>query len=104
MAAVGRKMPGSVTSVFSEPSDFEAALRQDGVLGMLITGRGQFRARLTQITLHHMHLAAGEEELSRIAFIPQPPFTGACSEEAARRRTAPITVAAAVWATGARPY
>ena len=32
-------MPGSVTSVFGEPEDFQAALREDGVLGMLITGR-----------------------------------------------------------------
>ena len=39
-------MPGSVTSVFSEPGDFEAALREEGGLGLLITGRGQFRARL----------------------------------------------------------
>jgi hypothetical protein len=26
--------------------DFEAALREEGGLGLLITGRGQFRARL----------------------------------------------------------
>jgi hypothetical protein len=31
-------MPGSVTSVFSEAADFEAALREDGCLGMLVTG------------------------------------------------------------------
>jgi hypothetical protein len=49
-------MPGSVTSVFSEPYDFQAALREDGVLGMLITGGGPFRARLTQITLHRPRL------------------------------------------------
>jgi len=27
-----RKIPGSVTSVFSEPDDFQAALRGDGYL------------------------------------------------------------------------
>jgi hypothetical protein len=32
-------MPGSVTSVFSEPEDFEAALPEEGCLGLLITGR-----------------------------------------------------------------
>ena len=42
-------MPGSVTSVFSEAEDFEAALGEDGCLGLLIIGPGQFRARLT----HH---------------------------------------------------
>src|SRR5260370_2576376 len=49
LATVGRKVPGSVTSVFSEPEDFEPAARADGLLGMLITGRGQFQALLTQI-------------------------------------------------------
>lgn len=65
-------MPGSLTSVFGEPEDFQAALSGDGVAGLLITGRGQFRARLTRIALHRLHLAAGEEELSRIAFITVP--------------------------------
>jgi AraC-like DNA-binding protein len=64
-----KKMPGSVTSVFSEPEDFDTALREDGVLGMLITGRGRFRARLTQITLYRLRLLAAEEQLSRIAFV-----------------------------------
>jgi hypothetical protein len=44
-------MSGSVTSVFSEPNEFQAALRPDGVLSLLVTGHGQFRARLTQVTL-----------------------------------------------------
>jgi AraC-like DNA-binding protein len=72
MAAVRRKMPASLTSVFGELEDFEAALREDGVLGMLITGRGQFRARLTQITLHRLRLLAAEEHLPRIAFVAVP--------------------------------
>jgi AraC-like DNA-binding protein len=68
----GRKVPSSVTSVFSEPDDFHAALREDGVLGMLITGPGRFRARLTQITLHRLRLLAAEEHLPRIAFVAVP--------------------------------
>jgi hypothetical protein len=47
-------MPGSVTSMFSEPDEFETALRKEGALGLLVTGRGQFRARLTQIALHRL--------------------------------------------------
>jgi hypothetical protein len=39
-------MPGSGTSVFSEAEDFEAALRAENCLGLLVTGTGQFRARL----------------------------------------------------------
>jgi AraC-like DNA-binding protein len=65
-------MPGSVTSVFGELDDFQAALREDGVLGMLITGPGRFRARLTQITLHRLRLLAAEEHLPRIAFVAVP--------------------------------
>jgi len=65
-------MPESVTSVFSEPCDFEAALREEGGLGLLITGRGRFRARLTQIALDHLRLSAAEEHLARIAFVEVP--------------------------------
>jgi len=65
-------MPGSVTSVFSEPEDFEAALRKEGCLGLLITGRDQFRAQLTQIVLNRLHLSAGEEQVSRVGFVEVP--------------------------------
>jgi AraC-like DNA-binding protein len=66
------KMPGSVISLFTEPDEFQAALREDGVLNLLVTGSGQFRARLTQVTLHHLRLSAGDEYLSRIAFVAVP--------------------------------
>jgi len=65
-------MPGSLTSVFGEAENFQAALSGDGVVGLLITAQGQFRARLTQILLNRLRLSAGEEELSRIAFIAVP--------------------------------
>lgn len=65
-------MPDSVTSVFSESEDFEAALRKEGCLGLLVTGRDQFRARLTQITLQRLRLSGGDEKLSRIAFVAVP--------------------------------
>ena len=68
-------MPGSVISVFSEPDEFQAALREEGVLNLLVTGHGQFRARLTQVTLHHLRLSAGDERLSRIAFAIVPANT-----------------------------
>src|SRR6516165_2153881 len=68
-------MPGSVTSVFGEPEDCEAALRADGVLSLLVTGHGRFRARLTKLTLHHLRLSAGDEYLPRIGFIAIPADT-----------------------------
>jgi AraC-like DNA-binding protein len=66
-------MAGSVTSVFSEPEDFEDALRKEGCRGLIITGRGEFRAQLTQITLHGVRLLEVEEQLARIAFIEVSP-------------------------------
>jgi AraC-like DNA-binding protein len=65
-------MPLSLASVFGEADDFEAALRAEGVVELLITGRGPYRARLTQISLHRFRLAAGDEPLPRIAFIEIP--------------------------------
>jgi hypothetical protein len=65
-------MPGSVTLAFGEPQDFQAALREDGVLSLLVTARGQFRARLMQVTLHSLRLSAGDEHLPRIAFVAAP--------------------------------
>ncbi len=65
-------MPGSRASVFDEAEDFEAALSADGVAGLLVTGHGQFRARLTQVDLDRLRLAAVEESQPRIAFVAVP--------------------------------
>ena len=65
-------MPGSRASVFGEAEDFQAALSADGVAGVLVTGRGQFRARLTQVALERLRLLAVEEAVSRIAFVATP--------------------------------
>jgi len=67
------KMPGSVISLFSDLDEFQAALREDGLLNLLVTGSGQFRAWLTHVTLHHLRLSAGDEYLSRIAFVGLDP-------------------------------
>src|SRR5215469_2806819 len=65
-------MPGSRASVFGEVEDFQAALSSDGIAGLLVTGRGQFRARLTQVRLDGWRLAAVEEQQPRIAFVAVP--------------------------------
>jgi len=62
----------SVTSIFGEADDFEAALRKDGVRNLLLTRGDRFQARLTQITLQHLRLTVAEEELPRIAFVTVP--------------------------------
>jgi AraC-like DNA-binding protein len=65
-------MPGSRASVFGEAEDFQAALSADGVAGLLVTGRAQFRARMTQVRLDGWRLAAVEETVPRIAFVVVP--------------------------------
>jgi hypothetical protein len=65
-------MPGSRASVFGEAEDFQAALSADGVAGIVVTDGGQFRARLTQLGLERLRLAAFEETRARIAFIAVP--------------------------------
>jgi AraC-like DNA-binding protein len=65
-------MPVSVISLFSDLDEYQAALRADGLLNLLVTGSGQFRARLTQVTLHRLRLSAGDEYLPRIAFVAVP--------------------------------
>lgn len=62
-------MLGSALSIFSEPGDFEIALEEGGGVDLIVTGRGEFWARLARISLFHMRLFACEERLSRIAFM-----------------------------------
>jgi hypothetical protein len=66
------KMPSSVSQTFDEQDEFETAFRAEGCHGLVVTGRGQFRAQLTQIALHFLHLSAAEEQLARVAFMAVP--------------------------------
>src|SRR5690242_1345974 len=65
-------MPRTSTSAFSEPQDSEAALSGDGVVGLLVTGEGKFRAHLTQVELEEICLIASKEEQPRCAFVMIP--------------------------------
>jgi hypothetical protein len=64
---VVRRNAGSRASVFYEAEDFQAALSADGVAGLLVTGHGQFRARVTQVELDRLRLTAVHEAQPRIA-------------------------------------
>ena len=66
-------MPGSTISVFSEPDDFQTALRSPRSTELLVTEAGQFWARLTRVALHDLWLTAADERLSRVAVISLPP-------------------------------
>src|SRR5215469_9091977 len=65
-------MPESVASAFSEPENFETALRAEGFRSLLVASGGRFRARLTRVSLNEMSLSATEERLPRIGFVAVP--------------------------------
>src|ERR1700736_1331018 len=61
-------MPGSGTSTFIDPDEYQASLRQASI-DLLITSDGDFKARLTWATLHDLRLLHSEEDLPRIGYV-----------------------------------
>jgi AraC-like DNA-binding protein len=56
------------TATFANPDDYQAGI--DGAsVNFIVTGGGDFKARLTWLNLHHLHVLRGCENLPRIAFI-----------------------------------
>ena len=68
-------MRRSVTSVFSQTDDLRAAIGPECEFDFVLTRRGRFHARLTQVVLHRLRLTDLEENLPRIAFIRVPKDT-----------------------------
>ena len=64
-------MPRISTSIFSEPEDFGTALNA-GITCLLAPDGGKFRARLTQIVLEEVGLAASDEDQPWCAFMAVP--------------------------------
>jgi hypothetical protein len=67
---------------FGEAEDFQAALSADGVAGLLVTGRGQFRARVTHVGLEAQGLALPAEALEAVAAVPLLPLITDCHVDA----------------------
>jgi AraC-like DNA-binding protein len=65
-------MLSSTTGVFSEPDDFQEAMREYGCKSLVASGHGLFRARLTRVALHRLRLLSADETLERIAFFSVP--------------------------------
>ena len=65
-------MRNCVISVMSDPCTLRDALRAEAVINFAITGEGRCHARLTQVTLDGLRVAAIEETLPRIAFVRVP--------------------------------
>jgi AraC-like DNA-binding protein len=64
-------MPGSGTSIFNDPDDYQASLRWAQM--ELLVNSGDFKARLTWAELHCLRLLRGEEHLPRIAYVSLVP-------------------------------
>lgn len=68
-------MRASVTSTFSEPEEFQAAMSRAGSIGLIFMPGGRFRARSAEVKLNRLCLLSVEERRSRIAFIRIQPGT-----------------------------
>jgi len=61
-------MPSSSVRSFTNPDDYATALRQ-GTIGLTVTERGRFRAKLCQINFHHLWMQRLSEELARTSHV-----------------------------------
>ncbi|MBV9250730.1 MAG: hypothetical protein JO227_15960 [Acetobacteraceae bacterium] len=64
-------MPGSGTSLFSDPGAYQASLPK--VTKLYPTELGGFSARVTWVELRHLHLLHAREQVPRVAYMSLPP-------------------------------
>ncbi len=69
------------TATFDNPDDYQAGIGGASV-NLIVTGGGDFNARLTWLNLRRIHVLRASENLPRIAFFSLSPacFTAAVSE------------------------
>jgi len=61
-------MVGSGTATFTDPGDYRASVTGASI-NLLLTGGGEFKARLTWVKLRHLRLSRGRENFPRISFV-----------------------------------
>ena len=66
-------MPGSGTSTFIDPDDYQASLDRVPLDLLLVTSRGEFKAWVTSARLNHLYLLRSEEDVPRIAYVSLSP-------------------------------
>src|SRR6516165_3387701 len=66
-------MPGSGTSTFIDPDDYQASLDRVPLDLLLVTSRGEFKASVTSARLNHLYLLRSEEDFPRVAYISLSP-------------------------------
>jgi AraC-like DNA-binding protein len=62
------RMAENGTARFANPDDYQAGIG-DAHVSLIVTGGGDFKARLTWLNLRRLHVLCGCENLPRIAFI-----------------------------------
>ena len=65
-------MPGVGTKIVTDPHDFQSSFR-GAKIDLIVSHRGDFKARLTWVELPNLHLLEIQESLARIAFISFAP-------------------------------
>jgi len=60
------------TATFANPDDYQAGIR-DATVNLIVTGGGDFNARLTWLNLRRLHVLRASENMPRIAFFSLPP-------------------------------
>jgi AraC-like DNA-binding protein len=66
------RMAENGTATFANPDDYRAGIG-DAHVNLIVTGGGDFNARLTWLRLRHFYVLRGCENLPRIAFISLSP-------------------------------
>jgi AraC-like DNA-binding protein len=66
------RMAENGTAMFANPDDYQAGIG-DAHVSLIVTGGGDFKARLTWLNLRRFHVLCGCENLPRIAFISLSP-------------------------------
>jgi AraC-like DNA-binding protein len=66
------RMAESGTATFANSDDYQAGIG-DASVNLIITGGGDFRARLTWLNLRHLHVLRGFEGPPRVAYISLSP-------------------------------
>ncbi len=61
-------MPVNGAYAFSEPSDYEASV-EEAKIELVVTGGGQFKAKLTRAELGQLRLLRSQEDLASIAYV-----------------------------------
>jgi hypothetical protein len=61
------RMAENGTATFANPGDYQAGIG-DASVELIVTGGGDFNARLTWLSLRRLHVLRASENLPRIAF------------------------------------